>query len=306
MAKFEVKDFTEVQDEPSKPHAPKKEKEDFMKQTSPRVLKIVMGLIVLSFMLLVVYAYMVRGDVPDGNGYNGNVGINGNPPLPNGSKQPINVASPPQGDPYDGHWVCGNGIADPGEDCHSCSRDLVKECACLSPKYQTFTKECGDRFPLCLEQKVKIDDIEIEISSYVPLRLTIHYPNKDRTSRLEEGGFINMWHWKDNALHSYTMTCEEKIYQGVWLTVDYPKRDAGEGFYLQNGQTVWVGDILLSITITGGDPESLEVQTEIVAGDTTIAETLSPGESISVGNTTVEYVSTVDGSAEFLVTEGDD
>lgn len=276
-------------------------------KASPKHLKLILGLIVFSFIMLVMYAYVVSNHGSNGNGSNGNLTFNKTQPsMPNGSEQPINVASPPPKDPYAGQWVCGNGIADPGEDCYSCPHDLVEECACLSPEKSKFEKKLGKSFPLCINQKYEFDKIEIELSSYIEPKFTIYCPEGTKMAKLGVGEFVDIWYWEEEVVHYYIMTLDKKIYNGVWITVDYPQRNLGEGLLLSSGAKFWAGDLLITITTYEVEDNSTIIQVEVTSGDTTVTETLKPGEHITVGNSTVEYVEEVDGDFQVIVTGGEE
>jgi predicted RecA/RadA family phage recombinase len=202
-----------------------------------------------------------------------------------------------------GQWICGNKVADPGEDCSSCPGDIA-ECACLKPSPGIFEEELGRSFFLCRDQKAKIEGVDIELLSVLSHKLGVSTPDGNiKAILLGEGEKADVWYWAEHFLHSYTLTLEKKINNGVRIRLDYPEMPLGEEFTINNGQMVKLSDtgILLLAKINSTDQT---VNLEIFQDGSSTTETLTPGENISVGNHTIELVSVIDGGVSLIVNGG--
>ena len=261
-------------------------------------MKLFVALVLLSFILLVVYAYNASNS-------------NGGPILPlnvsnnttivvNTSDQPIVTNGTNKTYPLQGQWICGNGIADPKEDCFSCPKDLPEECGCLSPEPVTFEKEVGESFCFCSKQTVKIDDMEIELSNPSIHRVTIHMPDGDSTIVSPKEDPIELWSWKDSFLRFYELVLEKKIYHGICLRLNYPRAPEGEEFQADNGATFQLGGTETFFTAKIIDHSNSTMELEIISGDSSTTELLSPGENVSVGDYVIKYNSFLE--EVFLVT----
>ncbi|MCD4740494.1 hypothetical protein K8R43_04880 [archaeon] len=277
-------------------------------RTSPRLLKVAIGLILLSFVLVLVFVLTMSDTQP----ILPNVTVN-NSAHPNGSNGSVlpftpenNVTENGSGDPYAGMWICGNGIADPREDCVSCPQDLPMECACMNPS-GVGKASLGENFSVCFNQEVTVDGINFKLSDYVKMRMDVAFPN-NRTDvlNLKEGEVFDIWYWSGANLNSYELSVLKKVYHGVWLKLDYPELEVEEKFSVLSGQTVKIGDYLFSASFSEGGSEGA---VEVLVNHFGVEETkvLNPGENITLNDWVLVFNSTVDGALCFsFVGDSDD
>ncbi|MCD4740496.1 hypothetical protein K8R43_04890 [archaeon] len=261
------------------------------KDSSPLLIKVVIGLVLLSFILLIFYALLRPRVVPK-------VDVN-NAPLPDVKDIPVPKVDNPSVDPYAGMWICGNGIADPREDCLSCPQDLPVECACTTSNYGSKTASLGENFSVCFNQKVSVDDIEFLLSDYTKTRVDVSFPSgKEEVLRPEEGTVIDVWYWDGADLNSYKLSVLKNVHHGVWLNLDYRELNAEEDFSVLNSQKIKIGDFLFSSSfLENSSEETVEVSISYFGAEET--KILNLNENITLGDTVLAFNGTIDGAMCF-------
>lgn len=223
-------------------------------------------------------------------------------PIPNNfTDEPINDSTnkTTKKDPLKDQWICGNGIADPNEDCLSCPRDLPEECACLSASPGEIEADIGEQFCICPKQYIYFEDLSIVLENPAIHRLFVSMPSSETYIDSAEGEKSELWYWEDGVMHSYEVTTEKNIYHGVCMVVDYPLAEGT--FSALNGETFRLEGTTFKVTLVDPDTIKLEIDT----GDEILTEVVDVGDNVTVDGHVIEFEEVVDGGMNMTVSGGE-